>query len=788
MTDNQVRLTIDGREISADAGSMLIEVADASGIHIPRFCYHRKLSVAANCRMCMVDVEKAPKPLPACATPIADGMVVSTKSARARAAQKSAMEFLLINHPLDCPICDQGGECELQDVAMSYGGDVSQYTEAKRVVQDKDIGPLIETELTRCIHCTRCVRFGEEVAGIRELGATGRGEFMQIGTFVEKNVSSELSGNVIDLCPVGALTAKPSRYQSRPWELTQHPTVSVHDCVGANLYLHSRNSDVIRTVPRDNEAVNECWIADRDRYSYMALTSEDRLYRPQIRRDGQWQTVDWETALSFCSDRLNKIAPEDISALLSPYSSTEELYLAQKYLRALGVRDIDHRTKESDFSDQEALPLFPWLGTSIEDIENHNAVLLVGSNLRKDQPLLAHRLNQATVKGATVGVINPVDFDFYFPVSYQALVSGEGMIQCLAALAKHLNAKVPPSLTELVSHRSVSANDEALAESLREGEASLILLGNIASYHPQASTLRALAQAVAVATSSQLGFLPTSANAAGAWLAGAVPHRGAAGQSVNKGVNRSQRMSASKALFLMGTEVESDCADAFAAGQELLDAEFVVALSAFESDLLKTAADVILPIATSFETSGTYVNAEGRWQTVRAAAKAPGEARPAWKVLRVLGNLAEVEGFEYGSAQDVLEELKGLFRESGPLDNTIEALDAYPLPPVETGIQRVSGDAIYACDALCRRSPALQATDDGNANLATMNLALADALGLADGDGVSLSTQGRRGDYTVRIAEGVAEDVVYTTFGGSSAGLMAAGFGPTQLSPSGGDT
>lgn len=789
MSDNKVTLTIDGREIQADAGSMLIEVADAAGIHIPRFCYHRKLSVAANCRMCMVDVEKTAKPVPACATPIADGMVVSTQSARARGAQKSAMEFLLINHPLDCPICDQGGECELQDVAMGYGGDVSQYVEAKRVVPDPDIGPLIETEMTRCIHCTRCVRFGEEIAGVRELGATGRGEFMRIGTYVEKSVRSELSGNVIDLCPVGALTAKPSRYQARPWELSQHPALSVHDAVGANLYLHSRKGAALRVVPRDNEAVNECWIADRDRFSYMALASADRVRQPLVKVSGHWQTADWQTALNRVTAKLRSIHPNDVAALLSPYQSTEELYLAQKYLRGLGISDLDHRSKEVDFSDQEQLPLFPWLGTAIAALEEHNAVLLIGSNLRKDQPLLAQRLSKAVHRGATVDVINPVDFYFYFPVADHLLVDAEGMVQQLAALAKATGSVVPEPLQSLVADSEAQDAIDAMAQRLKQAESGLVLLGSIASYHPQASVIRALASAVSKATGAQLGFLPTAGNSAGAWLAGAVPHRGPAGRALEKpGVNRSKRAEPAKALFVLGTELEADSQDAFAASQELLKADFVVALSAFESDLLKTAADVILPIATPFETAGTYVNAEGRWQTIRAATQAPDEVRPAWKVLRVLGNLAELEGFDFNSAADVLDELKAQFSANVELDNAIEPAKRYPEVDADQSPTRMSGDAIYACDPMTRRSQALQRTEDADANVAILGLSLAKQYDIETGDSVELQSDDGTSVFTAKVTDGIADNLVYTTFGGSASAKLSGGFGSISLRKCGGES
>lgn len=793
MTDNKVTLEIDGREVKAEAGSMLIEVADAAGIHIPRFCYHRKLSVAANCRMCMVDIEKTAKPMPACATPIADGMKVSTKSSRARAAQKSAMEFLLINHPLDCPICDQGGECELQDIAVGYGNDVSQYTEAKRVIRDKDIGPLIATEFTRCIHCTRCVRFGEEIAGVRELGATGRGEFMEIGTYVEKSVSSELSGNVIDLCPVGALTAKPSRYSYRPWELTQHPTVATHDALGSNIYLHTNNGRLIRAVPRDNEGVNEAWISDRDRFSYQAIDSEDRVTEPMIRENGQWKTVDWETALEFASRRLLSINPDDVMAMLSPNASTEELYLAQKYLRGIGVSDLDHRLKETDFSDQTKLPLFPWLGSSIAAVEKRQSVLLVGSNLRKDIPLLAHRLHQATKKGAEISVINPVDFEFYFPVKHHLIADGAGMVERLASVAKAALTRsgkaTPACFAELMDDVRVDDVSQSIAESLEQHESTTVLLGSIATYHPQASVLRALAQLISTETGARVGFLPTAANSAGAWIAGAVAHRKPEGALAEK-VGRSLAERADdlpKAVVLLNTEVEADCGDALTASRALLKADFVLALSAFESDLLKTAADVILPIATSYETSGTYVNAEGRWQSVRAALKPAANVRPAWKVLRVLGNLAELRGFDYNSSEEVLKELKGLFSGQQELSNAVGFRDGYSMPAKVGGLTRLSGDSIYGSDPMVRRSQALGATEDGNPDLAVIGTDMAHGLDIKTGDEVELSSNGRKAVFTAKVMDNVAQGLVYTTLGGEASGLLGESSGPIQIAKAGGD-
>jgi len=531
-------IEINGKPIKARDGAMVIEAADEAGITIPRFCYHEKLSVAASCRMCLVEVEKAPKPLPACATPVTDGMKVWTNSPRALAAQKNVMEFLLINHPLDCPICDQGGECDLQDIAVGYGNDVSRFAEIKRVVKEKDIGPLIATDFTRCIHCTRCVRFGQEIAGIRELGATGRGEHMEIGTYVEKSVSSELSGNIIDICPVGSLTSKPFRFTARPWELTDCATIAPHDCVGSNLVLQTRRNRVMRALPRRNEAVNEVWISDRDRFSYIGLNSTDRLQAPMVKEGGEWREADWNTALERVVKGVRKVVdshgPEQLGALVSPSATLEEMYLLQKLVRGLGCANIDHRLRQSDFSDQDLLPAFPWLGQSIEELERVDAALLVGSNVRKEQPMLGHRLRKAALAGASVMVVNPVDFPFNFPVSERLIGGPEQMVRALAAIAKALldiTGETPPEgLAALLENLSVGDTELAMAERLKTAENATVLLGAQALGCRQLSALRALSALIARLSGARFGVLPEGANSTGAWLAGVVPHRGPVGE------------------------------------------------------------------------------------------------------------------------------------------------------------------------------------------------------------------------------------------------------------------
>lgn len=789
MSEDLVNIEINGIPLQARKGAMLIEVADEAGIRIPRFCYHKKLSVAANCRMCLVEVEKAPKPMPACATPVMDGMKAFTHSPRALAAQKGTMEFLLINHPLDCPICDQGGECELQDVAMGYGEDVSRYTEAKRVVRDKDIGPLIATEMTRCIHCTRCVRFGEEIAGIRELGATGRGEFMQIGTFIEKSVTSEMSGNVIDLCPVGALTAKPSRYTARPWELVQHPSVAPHDSMGSNLFIHTREGRVMRVVPRDNESVNETWISDRDRFSYTGLYAADRLQAPMVKDNGKWAVTDWETALTRVVEGMGAGTADQVGALLSPHATLEELYVAQKFLRGMGVTNIDHRLRQSDFSHAGADPLFPYLGLPVEGLERVDAALLVGSNVRKEQPIAHHRLRKATMRGdVSMMAVNTRDYGFAFPMAEQIIADPQALLRHLAGVAvealEAAGAGAPASLADVLAEAARGETERAMAGALGAAGSAVVLLGSQAMAHPQASLIRALCAVIAEHTGAVLGHLPDAANSAGAWLAGAVPHRGPAGAPLDApGRDAAQMLGEPcRAYLLLGVEPDLDCADGPRGRAALEAAEFVVSLDAFASDALREVADVLLPVAAFAETSGTFVNAEGRWQSFRAAAQAPGEARPAWKVFRVLGNMAGLPGFDFVSSEQVRDELKARFGDDVAFDNRISLEGAsFDLPPRIAGLQRAGGVAIYGLDPLVRRSGPLQNTADGRQAGAYICEAQARALDLMNTDRVLV----RQGACTVNldliIDDSVAMGCVWIPTGMRETAPLGPAFGPVEL-------
>ncbi|OQW96003.1 MAG: NADH-quinone oxidoreductase subunit G [Beggiatoa sp. IS2] len=731
-------IEIDGKPYEATPGQMLIEVADANGIDIPRFCYHKKLSVSASCRMCLVEVVKAPKPLPACATPVADGMQVFTRSTRALTAQKAVMEFLLINHPLDCPICDQGGECELQDIAVGYGKGQSRYREEKRVVFDKSFGPLIATEMTRCIHCTRCVRFGVEISGTQELGTPGRGEHTRIGTYIEKSVNSELSGNVIDLCPVGALTSKPFRFSSRSWEMQQYDGIAPHDAVGSHIHFHVKRNKVLRVVPKENEAINEVWISDRDRFSYQGLSASDRLTTPMIKQNGVWQATDWENALIFAVDGLKKVINTykeggnsvtglkqivqshkrlPVAALASSSATVEELYLLQKLMRGIGSDNIDHRLRQVDFSDQQQAPLFPSLGQSIADLEQCEAALIIGSHLRKEQPLINHRLRKATLAGAKVMVINPLDYEFNYPLAAQIITSPATLPHALAGIAKILikDKNSPESLRTELAKVTVEETHRFVAQQLQNGGRAAVLLGSLATAHPQFALIHSLAMAIAEFSGAKLGYLTEGANTAGAWLAGVLPHRSAGGVAVKSAGNDAHTLltHGSKAFVLLGTEPELDSCNGSIALETLKKAEFVVSLSAYRTAAMESYANVLLPISLFAETSGTYINLEGQWQSFSGAVNPPGETRPGWKVLRVLGNLFDLEGFDYIASDQICEELRQKIGK--PVENKKDWQITHVFNDNDTteGLQRITEMPIYAVDSLVRRANALQCTHDG---------------------------------------------------------------------------
>ena len=702
-----VEIELDGKKVEVTEGCMVMHAAEKVGTYIPHFCYHKKLSIAANCRMCLVEVEKAPKPLPACATPVTQGMIVRTKSDKAIKAQQSVMEFLLINHPLDCPICDQGGECQLQDLAVGYGGDSSRYGEEKRVVAHKDVGPLISMEeMSRCIHCTRCVRFGQEIAGVMELGMVNRGEHSEITTVIGDTVDSELSGNMIDLCPVGALTSKPFRYSARTWELSRRKSVSPHDSTGANLIVQVKNHKVMRVVPFENEDVNECWIADRDRFSYEALNSPDRLTRPMLKQGGEWKEVDWQTALEYVANGLRCVKTEhgaqSIGALVSPHSTVEELFLAGALVRGLGSDNIDHRLRHAEFGKAEGVR---WLGTSIASLSTLQSVLVVGSNLRKDHPLFAQRIRQAARHGCVVSAINSVASDWAIPNVRTKLAPAAGWSTALAEVAAAIAAE--KGVAAPVQGAATSEEARAIAAALLTGERKAILLGNGAAHHAQASSLLALAQWIGAQTGATVGYLTEAANTVGAQFVGAQPQEG--------GLNAAQMLDGRlKAALLLNVEPEHDSALGAAAAQALAQTDMVVTLSPFKTNL--EFSDVLLPIAPFSETSGSFVNAEGRLQSFHAVVKPAGEARPAWKVLRVLGNLLGLEGMDYETSQDVLVRATG--KPAGectllPAERLSNATSAEPKLGGECAEPVVA--AIYQLDSLVRRAPSLQLTADARA-------------------------------------------------------------------------
>ncbi len=694
-----VEIELDGQKIEALEGSMIIQAADKAGTYIPHFCYHKKLSIAANCRMCLVDVEKMPKPMPACATPVSQGMIVRTKSDKAIKAQKSVMEFLLINHPLDCPICDQGGECQLQDLAVGHGGNGSRYEEEKRTVAVKDVGPLISMqEMTRCIHCTRCVRFGQEVAGIMELGMVHRGEHAEITTVVGDTVDSELSGNMIDICPVGALTSKPFRYSARTWELGRRKSISPHDSTGANLIVQVKANQVMRVVPLENEAVNECWIADRDRFSYEALNGPDRLTKPMLKQDGIWSEVDWQTALEYVANGLKQIKADysasSIGALVSPHSTLEELYLTSALVRGLGSDNIDYRLRNAEFPAFEGVR---YLGTSIASLSTLQRVLIVGSNVRKDHPLFAQRIRQAARKGCAVTTINSVAHDWAMPVANSITVPAAQWAQVLADVAAAIAADkgVPAPVAGNVTDAA-----KAVAKSLLAGERKAVLLGNAAAHHANASSLLALANWIGAQTGATVGYLTEAANTVGAQLVGAQP--------LKDGKTAAQMLAGGlRAAILLNNEPKFD-----SASRVDINADMVVTLSPFKANM--DCSDVLLPIAPFTETAGTFINAEGRIQSFHGVVKPLGETRPAWKVLRVLGNMLGVAGFDFESSQDVLAKVVAVDTDilsSDKLSNITQAAVR-----LNTPAQEPVSVSIYQLDSIVRRAPALQLTVDAQVN------------------------------------------------------------------------
>jgi len=772
-----VTIEVDGREIEARKGEMIIQATDRADIEIPRFCYHRKLSIAANCRMCLVDVEKAPKPLPACATPVAPGMKVFTRSKRARDAQRGVMEFLLINHPLDCPICDQGGECELQDLAMGYGRSISRFTERKRVVKDKNLGPLVSTDMTRCIHCTRCVRFLEEIAGTAELGGIGRGEKTEISTFIERNIESEMSGNIIDLCPVGALTNKPFRFSARAWEMSARPYVGTHDCVGSNLYYHVRAGRIMRAVPRDNEDVNECWLADRDRYSHFGLNADDRVTTPRIKVDGAWREVDWDTALDRAAELVGGVVrehgAEQVGVLASPRATSEEHLLLASMAEALGTPHRDHRLRVADERDRN-------LGRArmdrpSRDLSKADAVFMVGSYLRHDQPILNYRVRMAWRNGASVMDLNPLAWKFPFDLRQRLIVAPQHMVETLARVAHaayELRGQSAPdsALGKFISERSPEPAARDIAKALAEADAGVLLMGDEALFHPQAGTLRALADEIARVLDVALMALPGPANSEGAWQAGMVPAED--GWSAARQLREGR-----KAFLLHDLEPGFDVADPAAAGGALGQADAVIAICAFAGTDLTDHADVLLPLAPAPEVEGSYVNLDGQRQWLKPAAKAPAQARPGWKILRVLGERLALDGFDFSLLAEVDQKLD---RASAP-EFAPYAPDSVDVAGNDDGLWRAGPVPMFSTDSLARRSDALQQSDHSQNACVAVHPSTAEAMKLgADGD-----VRVRQGEAMVsaplRVEDWVPPGTVWMGAATCLASMLGPAWGPIEL-------
>ncbi|MEB0139625.1 MULTISPECIES: NADH-quinone oxidoreductase subunit NuoG [unclassified Undibacterium] len=741
-----VEIEIDGKKVEVQEGSMVMDAANKLGTYIPHFCYHKKLSIAANCRMCLVEVEKAPKPLPACATPVTAGMIVRSNSDKAVKAQKAVMEFLLINHPLDCPICDQGGECQLQDLAVGYGGVSSRYEEEKRVVFHKDVGPLVSMEeMSRCIHCTRCVRFGQEIAGVMELGMLNRGEHSEITSFVGKTVDSELSGNMIDLCPVGALTSKPFRYSARTWELSRRKSVSAHDGLGSNLIVQVKNNKVMRVVPLENDDVNECWISDKDRFAYEGLNSAERLTKPMIKQGGQWQETDWQTALEYVAHGLRNVKHEHgadaIAAVAAPHATLEELSLLQRVVRGLGSSAVDFRLRQSDFSLNPQVT--PWLGTSIAEFAQLKNVFVIGSFLRKDHPLLAARLRASVKMGSKLSILHASDDELLIKLANKAIVAPSQWTAFLAEVAVAVAQKKQVAVPAGFAAITAGAVADKIADSLIAGKAG-VFLGTTAAHHPQAAQLHALAEWIASQTEASFGYLGEAANSVGGYLANAA------------GGTEAAFTAPKKAYLVLHAEPTLDSAYPLQAKAALAQAEMVVVLSPFKHGM--DYADVLLPVAPSTETSGTFVNCEGRAQSFHGVVKPLGDTRPAWKVLRVLGNLLGLAEFDFDTSEAVRDAILAQGELSARLNNRAGLAPSVPTAAV-AGLERLSNVAIYATDGVVRRAESLQKTADARAPIAAISSALATQLGVVEGDMLKFS-KGAAILLNVHIDAGLPDQVV----------------------------
>ncbi|MFC5548619.1 NADH-quinone oxidoreductase subunit NuoG [Massilia aerilata] len=774
-----VEIELDGKKVEVPPGSMVMDAANKLGTYVPHFCYHKKLSIAANCRMCLVEVEKAPKPMPACATPVSPGMIVRTHSDKAVAAQKSVMEFLLINHPLDCPICDQGGECQLQDLAVGYGKSNSRYEEEKRVVTPKEAGPLISMEeMSRCIQCTRCVRFGQEVAGVMEFGMVGRGEHSEITTFVGKTVDSEVSGNMIDLCPVGALTSKPFRYSARPWELQRRKSVSPHDSLGTNLIVQVKGGKVMRVLPLENENINECWISDKDRFAYEALDNADRLVKPMVKQDGKWIETEWQTALEYVAHGLRNIRHEhgadSIAAVATPHSTVEELFLLQKAMRGFGIENVDFRLRQSDFALDGAV--VPHLGMPIAELSTLKRVLVVGSFLRKDHPLAATRLRAAVKSGAKLNIVHGSDEDNLIPTAGRMIVSPSEWLAALSGIVVAVAAAKGIAAPDGFEGIEASDAAKAIAATLVVENAGdlpgAVLLGNAVMQHPQGSALHAAAQWIAEQTGAKFGYFVDAANTVGGYLVNATSKNAANLFAQPK-----------KAYVLLNAEPELDAANPQQAIKALQGAEMVVAMSAFKHGM--DYADVLLPISPFSETAGTFVNCEGRAQSFNGTVKPLGETRPAWKVLRVLGNLLGLSGFDYENSESIRDEAlgKGVTDLSSRLNNVAKQalVSAKFGNEADLKLERLADVPIYFADAIARRSEPLLRTADAQAPLATISHKLAEVLGVQAGDMVTVQQGEGSATLVAAIDVRLPANVVRVAAAHQLTSSLGAMFGPISI-------
>lgn len=791
---SKISIKLNNQEHHVPAQSTIIQVADEAGVYIPRFCYHKKLSIAANCRMCLVEVEGAPKPMPACSTPVMPNMQIWTRSTKTKTAQRAVMEFLLINHPLDCPVCDQGGQCELQDLAMRYGNAHSEFEEAKRSVANDDLGPLIGTEMTRCIHCTRCVRFGSEIAGKMELGAMERGETMKITTYIKQQLRSELSGNVIDLCPVGALVSKPFQSRARAWELSQRPSIASHDCLGSNVYVHTYRQKVMRVVPRENDTINETWLSDRDRYAYLGLEHKDRLVEPMIKIGGNWRTTDWPTALGQAArclqTTLKKHGPKQLGGLITPNATVEELYLFQTLCRALGSPHIDHRIREIDNRDQSSLPVFPKAELSINELETCDLVILVGSNIQREQPLLMPRLRKVIAQGGSVISINCVDYDFNFEVLYKTVVPPDQILTQVATLARHCGASLS-NAGILVAPDPILVS---IAQKLNAAKKAAILVGALVHHHPQATNLRYWIEKLADSSKASEIYLTEGANSIGAWLTGAVPHRALGAKplpSQEIGLPSHAIFSNKLAAYLLfGLEPSLDCANPMQVGNALENAECVIAMTAFKSDFLTKNAHVLLPIAPFAENSGSCININRDWQYFESIVPPVKNARPGWEVLQALSKILQVCNVEYfdltalrAALEPVILPILNQSPEKKALSREPALLDVYVFSHQnKNSLMRITEWSLYSSDDLVRHAMALQQSTSCEVTGAYINSALAKHLGLKPYQQIKLVQDSNISDsIPVFINDRVLNGCVWTPAGRPEIAKLGASFGPIGI-------